>query len=445
MAVAATGVDVGDVGSDVGDVGTAEDAEDVENAGDVEGSTVEVQRQPAEAGRRRGWHDPWADLAVPAGWEPVARICEQASADVDRLAEEIADRILADIPAYLETSATDRDELVASIADNVDVTLVGIAEGRGPSPEELEIRRRLGDRRARQNLPIDRLLRAHAIGHQHLWEALIERAEEVDPTSADRLLRASRTAWTWLHEVSGVIAEGHAAVNGRTAGATGALRQRFLDLLVLGDAAEEAAGLAATLGLDPDGAFQAVAARPGDGVDPAAAIDAACDEHATTAAVGRRGGVVIAVTQPGASPALGEAIADATGASGIGIGQRRDGLAGARDSVGDARAALRLAQRRGTPVRFEEEWFAILVSQSEERLAPLLAGGRDAARRSPALAETVLAFAEVGPSTAATADRLHVHPNTVNYRLNRWQELTGWDVRTADGMARSVAAVLLAE
>lgn len=43
------------------------------------------------------------------------------------------------------------------------------------------------------------------------------------------------------------------------------------------------------------------------------------------------------------------------------------------------------------------------------------------------IANTVTTFLRAGSSLEATAQLLHVHPNTVRYRLKRSAELTGWD------------------
>jgi len=36
---------------------------------------------------------------------------------------------------------------------------------------------------------------------------------------------------------------------------------------------------------------------------------------------------------------------------------------------------------------------------------------------------------------------MHLHPNTVKYRLERWRQLTGWDARTWDGLSASMLAL----
>ncbi|WP_010595674.1 helix-turn-helix domain-containing protein, partial [Rhodococcus sp. P14] len=54
------------------------------------------------------------------------------------------------------------------------------------------------------------------------------------------------------------------------------------------------------------------------------------------------------------------------------------------------------------------------------------------------LAETLRAFATSGFSLSACARELRVHPNTVKYRLDRWRELTGWDVHDVEGLVASL-------
>jgi hypothetical protein len=124
-----------------------------------------------------------------------------------------------------------------------------------------------------------------------------------------------------------------------------------------------------------------------------------------------------------------------------GIGQPRRGLAGARRSVVDAGQAFALSSQRGVPVRFSDEWVAATLVAAGDALDDLCATALDVARRSPHLADAVLAFAEQGLSVVGAGRALHVHANTVIYRLERWQHLTGWDARTFDGLSRSVAAL----
>jgi DNA-binding PucR family transcriptional regulator len=50
------------------------------------------------------------------------------------------------------------------------------------------------------------------------------------------------------------------------------------------------------------------------------------------------------------------------------------------------------------------------------------------------LVATLRAWQEMGMRTEAAAKRLHVHPNTLRYRLGRYEELTGVDLSETEEM-----------
>jgi sugar diacid utilization regulator len=124
-----------------------------------------------------------------------------------------------------------------------------------------------------------------------------------------------------------------------------------------------------------------------------------------------------------------------------GIGLPRQGPDGALRSVVDAAQAFAVSGRRGRPVRFADEWVDATLLAAADALHDVCARAVEVARRSPHLADAVRAFADEGLSVVGAARALHVHANTVIYRLERWQHLTGWDARTFLGLSRSIAAL----
>lgn len=126
---------------------------------------------------------------------------------------------------------------------------------------------------------------------------------------------------------------------------------------------------------------------------------------------------------------------------GSAVGLPRTGAAGARRSLVDAREALALAGQREGVVRWGDDWVAATLVAAGPALDEACATACEVAARSPHLAEAVLAFAARGLSVVGAARSLHVHANTVIYRLERWQQLTGWDARTFPGLSLSVAAL----
>ena len=62
--------------------------------------------------------------------------------------------------------------------------------------------------------------------------------------------------------------------------------------------------------------------------------------------------------------------------------------------------------------------------------------------RNPELLETLYMYFECGNSTELTAQKLYTHKNTIKYRLNRIQELTGMDLKKPDDNFRFYLAFL---
>ncbi|WP_342800362.1 helix-turn-helix domain-containing protein [Nocardia sp. No.11] len=60
----------------------------------------------------------------------------------------------------------------------------------------------------------------------------------------------------------------------------------------------------------------------------------------------------------------------------------------------------------------------------------------------PDLLETLRTYMDTGLNRKATGSRLHVHPNTVDYRLRRVGGLTDLDLTTAEGILRARIALL---
>lgn len=117
----------------------------------------------------------------------------------------------------------------------------------------------------------------------------------------------------------------------------------------------------------------------------------------------------------------------------VATGTWDEGLDGLRRSHADAlqaRHVARAAQRAaGSLTRFDEVAVAALLGDDTDRarrfvhetLGPLASGDEPTTR----LRETLAAFLEAGSSHVAAARRLHVHQNTVAYRVRRAEDLLG--------------------
>ncbi|MGW7757434.1 helix-turn-helix domain-containing protein [Streptomyces violaceusniger] len=214
------------------------------------------------------------------------------------------------------------------------------------------------------------------------------------------------------------------------------------DARELREAAEQA-------GFEPGGEFGAWMAPLTEGrTGPhgpdgwAARLQTRLDLLSGTHAVGQERGAVVVLVQDGDA----DRVADAFGRQGltcVAVGLVRTGDYAVRESLRDARAAAVVARGRAGLWEFAELWPMALALGAGERVEPLLGPVAEVARRHPHLAEAVRAFTDYGFTVSSAARSLTVHPNTLSYRLKRWKELTGVEVRTVTGLVASRTAVEL--
>jgi DNA-binding PucR family transcriptional regulator len=377
---------------------------------------------------------------APAGWEGVAAVAARVAGQLD----ELAARIVADIEREIDgygTGLVPRDDLARSVASNLRVTLRGVAERRGPTPEEITGRRPLGGRRAMQGIGVDALIQAYHIGFRELWAALVAAVPPDDPATATQLLAAATTVWQWTHEATAAIAAEHAEALHATEARALSARQRFLELLLLGDPARpEAEVLGRSLGFDPGAWFQATVLRSETGELDAVLLQRRLEASPGHHAVVVRGASAVVLSQEADATVVADAARQVAPTATIACGAVRPGLAGACTSLEDAERTLPVTPGAAT-ARFDDVWLWATLGGASERLEPLLATGRRVAAEHPHLAEAVEAFASARFSVSEAARRLGLHANTVAYRLDRWAELTGWDPRSFPGLSHSLAAL----
>lgn len=378
--------------------------------------------------------------AAPDGWAPVARVCQTVRDALEELTQTIVDAIRREIDDYARTPSVSTGDLFASVYQNVDVMLLGIAEHRGPHGPELEVRRQLGRYRARQGLPIQSLVAAYHVGYRELWAALVREARAAGDPTPDLLLEGSAIVWGWIHSITAAVTDEYLREVAQRQAADSRARSHFIDLLMHDAASEECAELARGYGFRPEGTFQALAV-PLTGGEEAQITDSIRGRRAT-AIVGDRGRTAIILVQSGrpesGSPQLALGVNQLAG-----VGLPRVGIANVRLSIVDAERALELSRRRGRPSRFEEDWLEATLLSHQETLAPVLKRSIDVARLYPHLAETVRTFAAVDLSLAEAARQLHLAPNSVRHRLDRWTQLSGVSPWTLIGASRSLIALEL--
>ncbi|SNS54122.1 helix-turn-helix domain-containing protein [Actinomadura mexicana] len=334
-----------------------------------------------------------------------------------------------DDPVLLEATvraARGRSELVAALPEEetrrhtralVHGVLAALEDGR-PSEEVLAAAERLGSDRARQGVPVAAFLDGFQAGRAHLVRALVAdgrrmgvpdaalldgvtRIDEITTALVRRMVHAHRVAEL---EMARTVREG---------------RLQMLRQLLHGESVPVLAPL------DPRAAYHCVVS---DVSDPAVAGRL---ESALTAAGpglcglvdGRLAALVARLPGPRAP------VAGPPGPLLVAAPPARPGEIAPMYALG--RRALRAGAAAGlTGMRELADLALLTATEAEPELGGLLAGtllpGLDPGEPFHRdLAETALAYLDHGGRIEPTAAALHVHGNTVKYRIRRFQELAG--------------------
>lgn len=372
--------------------------------------------------------------------ETVAALCRAVSDDLHALVPDIVDRIRREVPGYAVVGRAEHEQAVTLQYEGL---LTGLITRRPPSPEESRRARQLGRRRAQQGLALESVVSAYHVGYREMWNILLHRAGPHDQAMRSELAGLVGTVWMWIEQASSAAADAYGETVRAEDAARLALTHRFLGALTAGGPpTAEHAHLAQALGFDPSGTFQAVCS-PGEAwsEEDATALGKRMRRHRGVVLCAHRDNVLVGILQGVPAGDFLDALHSLRPHAPVGVGLAREGLTRAGVSLLDAREVLPAG---GTGVAsFEEDWLTAIVRPQTGRLAALLGPGGAAAREHPDLAETIRAFAAHGFSLTGTGRALHIHPNTVRYRLDRWQELTGWDVRTWAGLSASMVGLNL--
>lgn len=374
------------------------------------------------------------DYGAAAVWEPTP--VDPRLVDLGRAMQEgldgIVDRVVRRTKAErADYAGVPADELQARSRDELEAWIEPLLEGRVPRPEELLDTEPLARRRFEQGVTPE------GIGASVQIFADEARAFFEDYMASSGLTRSDLGefmyfAWKMSDEITrnqaGELARLEAEVRERAEAA----RRDFLIETAEGSlAGSRLRARASAVGLDPEGAYIAVCGRPLAGT--AAELRRELERRQPTTVR-----TVVAVVEDEVLAVVSEAPPSDT-ANAWGVGPRV-ALDGVRGSLLRARAACEAAWSFGRAGAHDLRDLGALpaVAQhdqvgelfAERILGPLeKTGGLGAT-----LLDTIDAYIASGMRVDATAEALHLHPNSLRKRLRRFEELTGCDVRRFDDL-----------
>jgi hypothetical protein len=394
------------------------------------------------------------------------------------LADQLAQRTHAITAATVDTIRTQvafyrslpdeavRGDVTTITRRNLEVFVASLRSLRTPDDDELSAVRESAQRRAEELVPLGEILRAYHLGVEHWWTSISDLARPEDTADVAR-------AGTLLHA--------HLL-----AATTAVLAGYGSDRAVPGedDSARRALFLALTSGADPTAAAQHAGADlpklywvMAIHVDPhpderSADVDVVVAERRKVRRLQREldnlgrdealsvlsssgGGVLIPIlaAEPGPDDwqdstqyaqlsrnlqdmerTIGAAVVAAvTVAAPVDVPQAYVHVQEILD------VARRYGHSSGT-VGLRDVALEYQLTRPTSA-SPVLAALLSPLDAHPGVLETLEAYLDAGCDRAAVADALHVHPNTVVYRLRKVTALTGLDVSSAPDVVRLVAAL----
>ncbi len=371
---------------------------------------------------------PWA--ALPAD------ISATLGKVLPQLVEQIIERIPQEVPEYARPL---EGEFGAGVRRGVEtalrrllVDLPGTSQP-GLTAQTRGVYRQLGVGEARTGRSLEALLSAYRVGARITFRAAATAATAagVDPAL---MMPLGESIFVYIDQISAASIEGFTDEQGRQIGERDRRRQALLARLLSGRIDEvEVRRLATRAGWALPKQVVVVVMPP----ERSEGLRLALGDRAL---VSSGGGQVVAVLE---SPRTRRARAELEHA----LAGRRAWVGPPRpwESVGESHRAATLAQSlrpSDMPETDDPHWVdehiaqIVITSESElvadlarRRLAPL-AGMRPAQRQR--LAETLLAWLRHRGERATIAAELHIHPQTVGYRLTQLREAFGDDLDDPD-------------
>jgi sugar diacid utilization regulator len=395
----------------------------------------------------------------PARNAALVRLADRIRGRKEELAQQIVDRFRAEIVDYRLADDALQEDFYALTLANVEALVDELELGGPTTDEQLELVRLTAAQRAHE-VSLEAFLRAWRLFGEAAWSAVLAAVRAGD---SDEHMAALEAAALLLRHIDDVTTAGLQAYLDEVQSPLSdlrLLRRDLLESLVAGTGdAEQVRRRVQSLHVRLSEAYMVVVVR-GTGARAPEIVGGPAATYASlrrivegvreylrsdvgSVLVGVRDGEVVAL-YPAAEAAAVDSVraacvelAEALASDGVTIGMSGWHAGVAAISIGyeEAKAAERLAEgtgRSGGALAFDEVLIDHIVRSSpviehalDETLRPLVEYDR---ARNTDLVGTLAAYVEAGFNITKSAAALHVHPNSVVYRLRRIKQLTGRDV-----------------
>ena len=400
------------------------------------------------------------------GTVDVVGLAERLRSRLDQFVVDAQAAVMEQVPAYRENDrAVLRGEVATNCAHVFEVFLDTLAVGRTPAPADFPMSAGYAARRAEAGISLEDFLQAFRVGQAVLWEHIrtVAAGQRGGPAAA---LAVVGHLMATVEAGSSAAARGYVeATNLRMADTARVERDLVEDLLAGRTAlAQSRTEVLDTAGLLRTSGVLVGVAMPLDPAEGTPHVREAAD--LVSRAVAQTVGGVVVVRQDeivAVVPAdpFGEAtvlsrltqLTEALAGRGLpvafGFSTVRDGLAEVPAAYREAELARAMqGDRTGLRALSSLSTLDYLVARPDDSARQLIRPAvrafiEEDSRAGGLYVETLLSYVAADLNAKAAAASLHVHVNTVYYRLDRICERTGHDLRRLDEVIELLLAVRL--
>jgi len=385
----------------------------------------------------------------------IRRVGEAIAGRYTEIGQEIAARIADEIPGYRDAGPELIKDLRAGATATTEVFARTIAEGSTVRREDLGFLRDLAARRVHQGVSLDVFIHAYRVALLAYWDACADEAARLR-ISRQAGFALARTAIDAIDTITTQAAEAYLREETRLRTQSGRATRDLVERLIEGQPIDPGRRHPAAPGLDPTGQLLTVVGRVEQTTIPVGdALQVARDALEESMSLGvvrplatiRHGEVVLisAGTSPQARTASLRAARQRTIEEHnidvhYGASVPSQGFASVQQAYREAALALSYTSAR-RPIVSLDELSALecaLIGATATTKTIIASKGNDL-RALPdedlaAAVVTIRAFSTANLNVAKAAEQMHVHPNTVRYRLQQIATKTGHDPRTFTGL-----------
>ncbi|PRY04016.1 CdaR family transcriptional regulator [Paraburkholderia sp. BL25I1N1] len=395
--------------------------------------------------------------------ERTAQLAANPAAVIDRTYE-----VLISMEGYKTLAPSVRQDIAASINLTASLWYQSLLTGKSPSAEEMDRFREFGCRRVHQRVPLQAVLRAFRLGSREIWRTYIDLGEN-EKTLVDELLFAiSPYLFDFFDVMAQNIAQSYLEEQYQQARWREALRHQLYSIVF--HSPDDHAGfreIAEALGLDSTAPRVALAIdielpahtsyereRELDRIALASArhVSAAPDDLVRAWHRGRMilwvpclRGDSINRTDRQMTERANAMIAAIPELRGIGVGLMNEGASGWSASVDEAMRALDFVSKSGSQPQVAM-YSSILIEESARHASNALrylVSLLEQLSTEPELVTTLQTYFDQGQRRGQSAAALGIHPNTLNYRIERVEALLGASLDDVSWIARLDIALKL--